>query len=64
MRARDGGLGACNWTNLIDKTLINPLNAPTKKTKFNIKSITYSESTSKIMVKSRWIIFENLLMSA
>ena len=64
MRAQDRGLGACGPINLIDKTLLKPLNATAKKTKFNIKSITYSESTSKIMVKSRWIIFENLLMSA
>ena len=64
MRAQDRRPGAGGWINLIDKTLIKPLNATAKKTKFNIKSITYSESTSKIMVKSRWIIFENLLMSA
>ena len=43
--------------NLIDKTLIKPL-------KFNAKSITYSESTSKTMVRSRWTVFEILLMSA
>ena len=44
--------------NLIDKTLIKPLNATAKKTKFNTKSITYSESKSKIMVNSLWTIFE------
>ena len=63
MRARDPGLGACGRINLIDKTLIKPLNATAKKTKFNTKSITYSESTSKIMVRSRWTVFEILLMS-
>ena len=47
MRARDPGLGACGRINLIDKTLIKPLNATAKKTKFNTKSITYSESTQK-----------------
>ena len=46
MRARDRGLGACGRINLIDKTLIKPLNAIAKKAKFNTKSITYSESTS------------------
>ena len=35
-----------------------------KKTKFNTKSITYSESTSKIMVRSRWTVFNILLMSS
>ena len=50
--------------NLIDKTLIKPLNATAKKTKFNTKSITYSESTSKIMARLRWTVFEILLMSA
>ena len=50
MRTRDRGLGACGWINLIDKTLIEPLNVTAKKTKFNTKSITYSESTSKIMM--------------
>ena len=38
--------------NVIDKTMIKPLNATAKKTKFNAKSITYSESSSKIMVTS------------
>ena len=33
-------------------------------TKFNTKSITYSQSTSKIMVRSRWTVFKILLMSA
>ena len=42
----------------------NPLNATAKKTKFNTKSITYSQSTSKIMVRSRWTVFEILLISA
>ena len=64
MRAQDTGLGAYGRINLIDKTLIKPLNATAKKTKFNTKSITYSESTSKIMVRSRWTVFEILLMSA
>ena len=54
MRAWDRGLG----------TLIKPLNVTTKKTKSNTKSITYSESTSKIMVRSRWAVFEILIMSA
>ena len=44
--------------NLIDKTLIKPLNATAKKTKFNTKSTTYSESKSEIMVSSLWKIFE------
>ena len=60
MRAQDRGLGACGRINLIDNTLIKPLNATAKKTKF---TITYSESTSKIMVRSRWTVFEILLMS-
>ena len=60
MRARDRGLGACGRINLIDNTLIKPLNATAKKTKI---TITYSESTSKIMVRSRWTVFEILLMS-
>ena len=64
MRARDPGLGACGRINLIDKTLIKPLNATAKKTKFNTKSITYSESTSKIMARLHWIVFKILLMSA
>ena len=64
MGAQDTGLGAYGRINLIDKTLIKPLNATAKKTKFNTKSITYSESTSKIMVRSRWTVFEILLMSA
>ena len=64
MRARYRGLGACGRINLIDKTLIKPLNITTKKTKFNAKSITYSEIASKTMVRSRWTIFEILLMSA
>ena len=51
MRARDRGLGACGRINLIDKILIKPLNVTAKKTKFNTKS--YSESTLKIMVRSR-----------
>ena len=51
MRARDRGLEAFGRINLVDKTLIIPLNATAKKTKFNTKSITYSESTSKIMVR-------------
>ena len=50
--------------NLIDKTMIKPINATSKKTKFNTKSITYSKSTSKIMVRSRWTVFEILLISA
>ena len=54
MRARDPGLGAVGRINLIDKTLIKPLNATAKKTKLNTKPIIYSESTSKIMVRSRW----------
>ena len=33
MRAGDRGLGACDRVNLIDKTLIKPLNATAKKTK-------------------------------
>ena len=64
MRAQDRGLGACDLINLIDKTLIKPLNATAKKTKFNTKSITYSESTSKVMARLRWTVFEILLMSA
>ena len=64
MRARDRGLGACHRINLIDKTLIKPLKSIVKKTKFNAKSITYSESTSKIMERSRWTVSEILLMSA
>ena len=31
MRARDRGLGAGGWINLIDKTLIKGLNATAKK---------------------------------
>ena len=50
--------------NLIDKTMIKPINATSKKTKFNTKSITYSKSTSKIMVRSRWTVVEILLISA
>ena len=50
--------------NLIDKTLIKPVNATAKKTKFNPKSIIYSESTFKIMTRSRSTVFEILLMSA
>ena len=64
MRVRGRGLGAIGRINLTNKTLIKPLNATAKKTKFNTKSITYSESTSKIMVRSRWTVFEILLMSA
>ena len=64
MRARNRGLGACGWINLIDKTLIEPLNVTAKKTKFNTKSITYSESTSKIMARLRWKVFEILVMPA
>ena len=63
MRAPERGLGGCDRINLIDKTLIKPLNATAKKTKFNTKSI-YSESTSKIMVRSRWTVYKILLMSA
>ena len=63
MRARDRRLGACGGINLIDKTLIKPLNATAKKTKFNTKSLTYSESTPKILVRPRWTVFEILLMS-
>ena len=51
MRARNRGLGAGGWINVIDKTLIKPLNATAKKTKSNRKLITYSESTPKIMVR-------------
>ena len=57
-------MGACDQINLIDKTLIKPLNATAKKTKFNTKSMTYSASTSKITVRSRWTVFEILLMLA
>ena len=64
MTARDRGLGACGRINLIYKTLIKPLNAAAKKTKFNAKSVTHSESTSKTMVRPRWTVFEILLMSA
>ena len=60
----DTGTRTGGRINLIDKTMIKPLNATAKKTKFNTKSITYSESTSKIMVRSRWTVFEILLMSA
>ena len=60
----DTGPRAGSRINLIDKTLIKPLKATAKKTKFNAKSITYSESTSKIMVRSRWTVFEILLISA
>ena len=49
MRAWDRGLGAGGCINLMDKTLMKPLNATAKITKFNTRSITYSESTSKIM---------------
>ena len=63
MGAQDTGLGAYGRINLIDKTLIKPLNATAKKTKFNTKSITYSESTPKILVRPRWPVFEILLMS-
>ena len=41
--------------------MIKPLNVTAKKTKFNTKS--YSECTSKIMVRSRWTVFKILLMS-
>ena len=64
MGAQDTGLGAYGRINLIDKTLIKPLNATAKKTKFNTKSMTYSASTSKITVRSRWTVFEILLMLA
>ena len=64
MRARDQGLGVSGRINLIDKTLIKPLNATAKKTKFNTKSITYSESISKTMARLRWAVFKILLMSA
>ena len=60
MRTLDQGLGACGRINLTDTTLLKPLNATAKKTKFNAKSVTYSESTSKIMVRSRWTVFEIL----
>ena len=53
MRARDRVLGAADQVNLIDKTLIKSLNVTAKKTKFNTKSVTYSESASKIMVRLR-----------
>ena len=53
-------LGACGRSNLIDKTLIKNLNA----TMFNAKPITYSESTSKIMARLRWTVFEISLMLA
>ena len=56
MRAQDRGLVANGWINLIYKTLVKPLNATAIKTKFNKKSITYSESTAKIMLRSRWTI--------
>ena len=64
MRAHDRGLGDCGRLNLIDKTLTKILNATAKTTKFNTKSITYSESTSKTMAGLRWTVFEILLMSA
>ena len=64
MRAQHRGLGACERINLIDKTLIKPLNATAKKTKFNTKSITYSKSTSTIMAWLHWTVSEILLMSA
>ena len=35
-----------------------------RKLKFNIKSITYSESTSKVMARLRWAVFKILLMSS
>ena len=54
MKALYRGLGSGGRINLIDETLIKPLNATAKKTTFNTKSVTYSESTSKIIVKSRW----------
>ena len=60
----DTGARAGGRINLIDKTLIKPLKATAKKTKFNAKSIAYSESTCKIVVRSRWTVFEILLMSA
>ena len=44
---RTWGHGTEGWINLADKTLIKHLNATAKKTQFNTKSITYSESTSK-----------------
>ena len=64
MRTRDQELRAGGHINPIDKTLIKPLNATVKKTKFNTKSMTYSASTSKITVRSRWTVFEILLMLA
>ena len=64
MRAQDRGLGTCDRINLIDKTLLKPLNTTAKKTKFNTKSITYSESISKIMARLRWAVFKILLISA
>ena len=51
MRARNRGLGAGGWINVIDKTLIKPLNAAAKKTKSNTKPITYSKITPKIMLR-------------
>ena len=48
----------------MDKILIKNINATAKKTKFNAKPITYSESTSKIMARLRWTVFEISLMSA
>ena len=42
--------------------MIKALNATAKKTKFNTKSITYSESTSKIMARSRWTDFAYVSM--
>ena len=58
----DTGTRTGGRINLIDNTMIKPLNATAKKTKFNTKSITYSESTSKIMVRSRWTVFKILLI--
>ena len=58
----DTGPRAGGRINLIDKTMIKLLNATGKKIKFNTKSITYSESTSKIMVRSLWTVFKILLV--
>ena len=60
MRALDRGLVACGRINLIDNTLIKPLNATAKKTNL---TVTYSEGTSKIMIRSRRTVFKILLMS-
>ena len=56
MRAWDRGLEADGQINLIDKTLKKPPNASAKKNNFDTKPIPFSESTSKVMVRSHWTV--------